>query len=86
MDNIDRIIAIRQILTQAFNPTTLEIIDESHKHLGHAHSGGGHFKVNIVSTDFAGMKMIEIHRAIYEALTDLLEVDIHALSIEASAL
>tara|TARA_Y100000766_G_C18428822_1_gene375616 strand:+ start:37 stop:297 length:261 start_codon:yes stop_codon:yes gene_type:complete len=86
MDNIDRIMAMREILTLEFNPEELEIIDESHKHLGHAHGGGGHFKVKIISLAFAEMSLVSMHRAIFEALSELMEVDIHALSIEASAI
>jgi BolA protein len=86
MDNIDRIMVIREILTDAFNPTELKVIDESHKHLGHAHGGGGHFKLKIISLAFSGMSLVAMHRSIYEALSDLMEVDIHALSIEASAI
>lgn len=86
MDNIDRIMEIREILTREFNPQALDIIDESHKHLGHAHGGGGHFKVKIITLAFAGMSSVSMHRAIFEALSELMEVDIHALSIEASAI
>lgn len=78
---------IRAALEQAFRPTVLQIEDESHRHAGHAGAAGGrgHFRVEIVSARFAGMKPIERHRAVYAALADLLQTDIHALSIVTRA-
>jgi len=72
----------------AFAPTELEVIDESHKHKGHAgaRDGRGHFKVKIVSARFAGRKPIERHRMVYEALDSMLKTDIHALSVEATSI
>jgi BolA family transcriptional regulator, general stress-responsive regulator len=86
MDNIDRVLTIRQLLQLAFQPDRLEVIDESDQHIGHAHFGGGHFRVKITSGRFVGLSRIEIHRQIFNALRELLEVDIHALAIEASAI
>jgi BolA protein len=86
MDNIDRAVTIRYLLEEAFQPEFLNIIDESHKHIGHAHFGGGHFKVQITSGRFTGLSRLEIHRRIFDALRDLMELDIHALAIEASAI
>lgn len=81
----DRVTAIRTCLENAFEPAHLEIIDESHKHAGHAgaRDGRGHFVVNIVSSAFAGMTPLQRHRAIYAALGELMQTDIHALSINA---
>jgi BolA protein len=86
MDNIDRILTIRDLLEQAFQPENLEIIDESDQHIGHAHFGGGHFKLKMTSQRFTGLSRLEIHRRIFDALSDLMEIDIHALAIEASAI
>ena len=74
-------------LVAAFKPTTLEVIDESHKHQGHAgaRDGRGHFRVTIVSSDFAGRTAIERHRMVFKVLEDLMKTDIHAMSIQASA-
>jgi BolA protein len=71
----------------AFAPTELEVIDESHKHKGHAgaRDGRGHFRVKIVSSRFVGRKPIERHRMVFEALDSMLKTDIHALSVEARA-
>lgn len=66
-------------------PVQLEIIDDSHKHAGHegARSGGGHYTLHIVSTQFAGKPTLARHRMIYSALGDMMKHDIHALNIKA---
>ena len=80
-----RIAMIRERLTDVFAPQRLEIIDESHKHAGHAQSGGaGHFLVEIVSDAFADKNPIQRHRLVYDALGDVMNTEIHALSIKAS--
>lgn len=74
---------IRQRLA-ALEPQLLEIVDDSAKHAGHAgSSGGGHFTLTIVSSHFSGKSQIMRHRAIYQALQDLIPTRIHALSITA---
>ena len=82
-----RVAAIRVALEAAFSPVSLAIVDESHKHAGHAgaRDGRGHFKVSVVSETFAGMRPLARHRAVYEALGSLMQTDIHALSIDARA-
>lgn len=81
----ERIDKIRNKLTSAFSPEQLDIIDESHLHAGHpgARSGGGHFAATIVSTAFAGKNMLARHRMVYDALGEMMNTDIHALSIKA---
>lgn len=78
---------IRERLEAAFAPTSLEIIDDSHRHAGHAGAkdGRGHFRVNIVAEHFAGAKTIERHRMVYAAMGSLMQTDIHALSVTAVA-
>lgn len=76
---------IRQRLQAAFAPSELELLDEGHKHAGHAGEGKGHFHVRIVSTAFAGCLPIKRHRMIYAALDGLMNHGIHALSIDARA-
>lgn len=82
---VERIAMIRARLEQAFAPDQLEIIDDSHRHAGHAGAkdGRGHFRVRIVSQRFAGTKTLERHRMIYAALGSLMQTDIHALSVDA---
>lgn len=74
---------IRGRLQAAFAPSELEVLDEGHKHAGHAGEGKGHFHVRIVSTAFAGQSPIRRHRMIYAALDGLMDNGIHALSIDA---
>lgn len=81
-----RIERIRDALA-ALQPVTLDVIDDSHKHAGHegARDGRGHFTVRIVSPVFAGKAPLARHRAIYAALSEMMQTDIHALAIEAKA-
>ena len=85
--NPERIERMRRLLTDAFAPTELDVIDDSHRHVGHAgaREGKGHFTVRIVSDAFAGMTPLAKHRAVYAALGDMMQSDIHALSIQATA-
>ena len=85
--NARRVDRIQALLELAFEPESLDVEDDSHKHKGHvgAEGGLGHFNVSIVSTKFNGMKMLARHRAVYEALDDMMKTDIHALSIDAIA-
>lgn len=80
-----RVDAIRAAIESALAPASLEIEDESHKHAGHAgaRDGRGHFRVDVVSSAFAGMSPIARHRAVYAAVGDLMTTDIHALAIRA---
>ncbi len=82
-----RVEAIRRRLQVAFDPVELEIFDDSHHHAGHegARDGRGHYRVRVVSAVFAGMSPVARHRAVYAAVDDLLQTDIHALAIQASA-
>jgi len=76
---------IELLLNQAFKPSFLQVIDESHKHAGHAGaSQGGHYQVIIVSKAFEGKKLLESHRMIYQALEPV-KSSIHALAISAKA-
>jgi len=77
---------IRDKLTAAFAPMRLEVLDESHMHIGHAgHRPGGetHFRIRIVAHAFAGKSRLERHRMINEILRSELEDRVHALAIEA---
>ena len=67
------------------DPLAVEIEDDSAKHAGHAgaRSGGGHFRLTIVSCRFAGCRTMERHRLVYDALGPLMKQEIHALSISA---
>lgn len=80
-----RIDVIRQRLEAAFAPVSLEIVDESHQHAGHASAkGGGHFVAHIISDSFAGKSTLQRHRMVYEAMGELMQHEVHALSIHAN--
>lgn len=83
----DRIERIRARLQTGLDTDDISIVDESHKHVGHpgARSGLGHFAVTVRSPLFAGQSQIGRHRMVYEALGDLMQTDIHAVSIRALA-
>lgn len=71
----------------ALKPESLEILDESGKHVGHegAKGGGGHFRLVIISAEFAGKPVQLRHRMVYEALGPMMKKEIHALAIRAYA-
>ncbi len=83
----DRIDRIRAHLTEKFEPAELEINDDSHLHEGHAGAkeGKGHFRVRIVSKRFLNTRPLDRHRMVFQALGDMMDTDIHALSVAASA-
>lgn len=84
---IDRTERIQALLVAAFSPTEILVKDQSHLHEGHAgaRDGKGHFEVQIVADAFAGKSRIQRHRLVFEALNDLMQTDIHALSVHAHA-
>jgi BolA protein len=79
-----RIETIRNLLEQELSPESIDIIDESHKHIGHAGAAGGagHFKIKVVAEAFAGKRPLACHQLIYAALDSMMQTEIHALSIE----
>ena len=80
--------AIAERLDKALSPSRLEVIDESHRHIGHAGAhpqGESHFRVKIVAEAFAGKSRVLRHRVVNETLADLLQTRVHALAIEAQA-
>ena len=81
---MERSARLKSYLEQAFQPTQLQIMDDSHAHAGHSHEGGGHFSVSICSDHFEGRTLIERHRMVYAAVGEMMPRDIHALSIKAS--
>lgn len=69
----------------ALEPETFTLEDESEAHRGHAGaaSGGGHFRLTIVSSKFRNLSTLARHRLVYETLGELMQREIHALSIAA---
>lgn len=84
MNNKQRQTLIIERLTTTFSPTYIEVIDQSHLHIGHAgaQSGAGHFDLIIDKNCFNESSTLAIHKAIYRVLDDLIPNDIHALSIK----
>ena len=79
---------INQKLTQSLSPTSLEIVDDSHKHAGHAGArleGESHFSVTIVSQAFEGKSRVQRQRLVYQAITEEMKERIHALSLQTLA-
>ena len=83
--NATRMQRMEQLLAGALAPEQLEVVDDSARHAGHAgaRDGRGHFNVRIVSTAFAGLRPLARHRAVYAALGEMMQTDIHALGIDA---
>ncbi|MGH6610506.1 MAG: BolA family protein [Burkholderiaceae bacterium] len=82
-DTIDQI----QSRLSALEPTAIEVIDDSAAHRGHpgAASGGGHYRLRLVSARFEGQSKVMRHRLVYDLLHDLMKRDIHALTMNLMA-
>jgi BolA protein len=79
---------IRRKLAERFAPSRLDILDEAHRHAGHAGArpeGETHFAVTIVSPAFAGLNRVARQRLVYETLADELASRVHALSLTTFA-
>lgn len=79
---------IRDKLMARFAPERLEILDESHRHAGHAGARPGgetHFTVTIVAAAFAGLNRVARQRLVYQTLADELATGVHALSLTTLA-
>ncbi len=86
--------SIKEKLDKAFNPTQLDVIDESYKHAGHAgaeahaakyQGGESHFHVIIASETLTKMTRLARHRAVMDVLADLMVERVHALRLEVIA-
>lgn len=79
------VIELMQERLASLSPLEIEIIDDSAKHAGHAgaRSGGGHYHLRIVAPGFVGLRTMQRHRLVYDALGPLMKQEIHALSIDA---
>jgi len=79
---------IRRKLTDRVSPIRLVVVDESHRHAGHAgaHPGGeSHFAVTITAATFAGLGRVARQRLVYDALKAELAAGVHALSLVTQA-
>lgn len=80
----DRRARIEAALRECLAAVHVEVIDESHLHVGHAgaREGGGHFRAIVVSARFDGRSPVERQRLVYEALEKIMGSEIHALSMK----
>jgi BolA protein len=80
-----RVEAIEQRLQEVFAPARCLVEDQSALHAGHAGaaSGGGHYRIELISTRFEGKNRLARHRLVYDCLNDMMQHDIHALAIVA---
>jgi BolA protein len=79
---------IREKLSAGLQPTLLEIVDDSHKHAGHAGArpgGESHFTVEVVSAAFEGMGRVERQRLVYRLLEEEMAGPVHALALRTIA-
>jgi BolA protein len=79
---------IRDKLTERFAPTRLDIVDDSHRHAGHAGARPGgetHFSVTLVSETFRGINRVARQRLVYQTLADELAGSVHALALTTLA-
>ena len=75
---------LRSALERALTPHSLEILDDSARHAGHAGAqGGGHYRVTLVAEAFRGRSQLERHRLVYQAVAPLMQGRVHALNIVA---
>ncbi|MEO0316594.1 MAG: hypothetical protein RL404_271 [Pseudomonadota bacterium] len=74
---------MRILLAEGLAAELIEIIDESHLHAGHAGaaSGGGHYRIRVVSPRFEGVNKVGRHRLVYDCLREMMQKDIHALAM-----
>jgi BolA protein len=77
---------IERVLQQQFEPTFLEVIDESSQHAGHSGASdsgmNSHFRVRIASSHFENISRVQRHRLVYDSLQEFLDNGLHALAIE----
>ena len=79
---------ITELLEAAFSPLTVNVVDESDRHKGHAGArpeGETHFRVRIVAEAFRGKSRVAAHRMVHTALKSEFERGLHALAIDAKA-
>lgn len=77
--------SIRSKLTDGLSPTRLEVVDDSHRHAGHAGArpeGESHFSVEVVSAEFDGKSRVERQRMVYGLLAAELDAGLHALALK----
>ncbi len=80
---MNRLQRIRELLDAGLTPVECVLDDESHLHAGHAGaaSGGGHYRLRLVSARFKGLGKVARHRLVYDCLREMMQKEIHALAM-----
>ena len=74
---------IKLLLEESMDIDYLSILNDTDKHLKHKnYDGGGHFKLEIVSSSFEGLSLLEQHKLVYKALEGMIKKEIHALALK----
>lgn len=86
-ETLSRVQIIEQKIKQALNPQSIEIIDDSSQHIGHAGAehGAGHYTVIVVAAQFEALSKVKRHQLVYTAIQDMIPNEIHAIQIKALA-
>ncbi len=86
-DTNERLEKIRARLIGTFSPLQCQLDDDSAKHAGHAGaaSGGGHYRLRLVSAQFEGLNLVRRHRLVYDSVHDMMNTEIHALAMTTLA-
>lgn len=82
---MSRIDELRARITTALGAEIVDVQDDSAKHRGHAGASGGagHYTVVVVAGRFAGLGRVDRHRAVYDAVGDMIPREVHALAVRA---
>lgn len=82
---MSRIDELRSRITGALGADVVDVQDDSEKHRGHAgaRGGAGHYTVVVVASRFGGMGRVDRHRAVYDAVGDMIPGEVHALAVRA---
>lgn len=83
----ERMARIRARIEEKLSPEHFDLIDESHKHAGHAgaRSGAGHFDALIVAEAFEGVRPLQRQRMVFDALGEMMNTEIHAFNMQCKA-
>jgi BolA protein len=83
----DRLQRIEARLREKLEASDVQVVDESHKHVGHAGAAGGAglFRVTGLPQRFAGLSLLQAQRLVYEAVGEMMDSEIHALAITTRA-
>lgn len=80
-----RAAAIRERLQTTLGASAVDVIDDSHLHIGHAgaRDGRGHYRVRVIAEAFRDLRPVQRHQLVYRSLGELMQTDIHALGVVA---